>query len=280
MRNTIRRLLKTQKLNLRLLRLLDLHKPPFWFFGNCSKERMDIDGSIVHVIKPKNTESNKVLFYIHGGAFISGPMNVHWHFLSKIIKRTGYTVIMVDYPKTPEHDHRIIQKSIQSVYKYFINEYDPENIVMAGDSAGGNLIITTTLWAKENNIPMVSKLIPLSPAVEMTMSNEEAWAITEIDPFLAIDGIATCGKWYINGANPLDTNFSPVYADLSGLPAMDIFCGTYDMLYPDGKKFAQKAAEAGVNVNYHEYPKMIHTWMFFPIPEAKRAFEEIVTALK
>lgn len=277
--NTIKKQLSTQKLNLKMLRLIDIHEPPKLFFQNCNIKKIEIEGSTVHIAEPKNSDKKEILLYIHGGAFVSGPMRVHWHFLSKIAKKTGYQVAMVDYPKSPENDFRVVQKSVRAVYKYFIENYDASKMVMGGDSAGGNLTLTTALWAKEQGLPLPKKLLPLCPVTEMTMSNEEAWKIAETDPFLALEGIATCGKWYINGGNPLAPNFSPIYGELNGLPPIDIFCGTADMLYPDGKKFAQKAKESGVAVNYYEYPDMMHTWMFFPLPEAKKAFAEIVKAL-
>lgn len=278
-KNTIKRQLNTQDLNLGILRILDFHKPPFYYFFGCKIERKDIAGSIIHYIEPKEKKSDKLLLYIHGGAFIAGPTPAHWKFLSKILKQTDYNIAMVDYPKSPENDHTVIQKSVQEVYKYFIDKFDVSKMVMGGDSAGGNLTLTTALWAKDNNLPLPKSLLPLSPAVEMTMSNEDAWAVAEIDPFLAIAGIATCGKWYVNGGNPMQANFSPIYGNLEGLPPINIFCGTHDMLFPDGKKFAQKAKNAGVQVNYFEYANMMHTWMLFPIPEGKKAVKEIIALL-
>ena len=123
------------------LRKEDVYVPKRKYFKSRQITNFVISQTKITEIKSSD-QSKKLLIYIHGGAFISGPSQHHWDTIEKIAKTTNYTIWMCDYPKAPEHKILAINNNVDVVYKTASEKYNTENIVLIGDSAGGTLIIS------------------------------------------------------------------------------------------------------------------------------------------
>ena len=82
-------------------------------------------------------------------------------------------------------------------------------------------------------------------------------------------------RWYAGDLSPADPKISPLFGNMAGLPPMAVFTGTHDLLNPDAHRLKARAAQQGVPVELYEYPGMFHVWLLAPIPEARRAREQI-----
>ena len=217
---------------------------------------------------------DSIILYIHGGAFVNQPSPLHWRYVDKIARSTGTPLVMAVYPKAPVHQFTEAYDFLMAVYSEML-DFGYTNIIFMGDSAGATLSIGLAMWLKEQNKPMPSKLVLLSPCVDMTLENSEILYVKQHDPMLAVPGILEIGKEWSGGADLCDYRLSPIYGDLSELPPTLLLIGSYEILCPDARKFKELADRAGAPLSYREYPKMFHVFPGFPIPEADKANKEI-----
>jgi acetyl esterase/lipase len=136
------------------------------------------------------------------------------------------------------------------------------------------------MMARQEGLPAPSRLVLISPGLDMSLANPQIYEVERIDPWLGIPGgmeaVRLCGA----GLAPTDWRISPLYGDLSALPAMLLFTGTRDLLNPDSTLFAERARAAGVDVELVSGPGMIHVWPLIDMPEARKARDRIVAFLK
>lgn len=169
---------------------------------------------------------------------------------------------------------------VEPIYKDLIETVGNENLVLMGDSAGGGLSLGLAEKMNNEGVSQPSQIILISPWLDVSMSNPEIIKTDKNDPFLGIEGLATAGKSYAGSSDLSNYLVSPINGNIDGLAKITIFTGTYDILYPDAKKFNKLAKEKGITINYIEYPKMIHVWVIMNMPEATKATEQIIELLK
>lgn len=212
---------------------------------------------------------DRLVFYLHGGAYVCGPNRFHWPMLADLCRRTGITVAVVRYGLAPERPFPGSINDAMAAYRHFQKQY--ADICILGDSAGGGLALATALKIKNENLSPPSRLVLLSPWLDITLSNPEIAAVKN-DPFLATGALVPISAAYASGHDPKDPLLSPIYGDLAGLPPILLFCGAAEILAPDCRKFKDKAIAAGVKIFYEEWPDMFHVWVAAPlIPQAAAA---------
>ena len=227
-------------------------------------------------------QSNKVIFYIHGGSYWFEPMIEHYAMLHKLSKMAVARVVMPIYPKAPFHNVHEATSMVLARYLHLINdEYvAPEDIILMGDSAGAGMALSLLEVMRNRNYPLPGRAILLSPWLDISTSNPEMKQIQYDDPILHIEDLQFQGKIYADTLNVLDPLVSPIYGDLTKLPPIDVFIGTHDIFYADVKKLDEIATEDNVDLKVHTYANMDHVFMAYPIPEAHRALNEIVKLVK
>ena len=260
-------------------RRYDSHFPNRWVRHGCSVEQFQVQKNTVTILKPKRVKTKKILFFIHGGAFVYGPTAFHWEMLCDIAKQSGCVAWMVTYPKTPEYQVVEVVDNIIAAYQSALKRYDASRLVLAGDSAGGNLLLVLSLKAKELGLPQPAALIPICPLVDGRLSNPEILAVDKREPLLNVQHLHVIRGWYLGRSSAMAPFVSPLFGDLSGLPPIYMFIATDDILMPDGRLFVEKAREQGTSIRVYEGKDMVHVWPIFPIPEAKQARKEMVRVL-
>lgn len=247
--------------------------------SGCKLSSEKIGENNVWHLHPKKRSNQNVILYFHGGGYIEGMVKEQWKTIAKIAALTGSKVVIPDYPLAPENTYKDVFSMISATYEKVLESTSAENISFIGDSAGGGLLLSFAMLLRNEGRPLPKKLVALSPWVDISMTNPEMEAIEKYDPMLAIPGIKRAGEMYAAGADLTNFLVSPLYGNLKGLPPMHIFAGTHDILFPDEKLYVENAREAGVEIYYYEYPKMVHCWMFLPIQEAKTTIKQIVNIL-
>lgn len=223
-------------------------------------------------------DNQHILIHLHGGGFVMGSCKTHRHLASYLSKVTGIRVLLIDYRLAPEYPFPSGLGDIVRVYRYLIDsDYQPSQIVMSGDSAGGGLVVSTMLSLRENNIPLPKANILISPWLDLTVSGESIQSRAELDPQLTEEDLRYTATQYTVDkqlANPL---VSPVYADLSHLPPTLIQVGDHELLLSDSVTFAEKAKTDGVAVTLDIWDEMWHVWHSSApdLPEANEALEQI-----
>lgn len=240
------------------------------------------DGIKSEWLIPKGAAPEKVILYIHGGGYVSGSCSDHRGFVSKFAQFTGVTTLIFEYRLAPEHPFpAAVDDSVKMMEKLLILGYAPQNILFAGESAGGGLTLATLLALKEHQIPMPVAAVAISPWTDLTCSSDSYRTKNKRSP-------APLNSWFVFGSHYAGKQLknhpliSPLFGELKGLPPLFINSGEDDELFEDGLKFSEKAKEAGVNFTFRAGKGMVHCYpLLAPMfPEASDAMNEIVDFIK
>ena len=209
-------------------------------------------GRNLFVLTPKEEKTNKVILYLHGGAYVAEATSEHWEFLENVVKDTKSTIIMPDYPLTPKHTYKDVFTMITPLYKEIIDKVDKENLIVMGDSAGGGIATALVEKMAKENIEMPHKVILISPWLDVRLENHKIEEVEKIDNELNKETLKLAGIAYA-GEDGLDSYLvNPIDGDLSKLENVTILTGTKDILNPDAKLLDKKAKEQGRIVNIKE----------------------------
>ncbi|WP_299217354.1 alpha/beta hydrolase [uncultured Aquimarina sp.] len=261
------------------LRKEDVYKPKGSFYKKNVTRDFKISNSLVTEIGQKN-DSDKLLIFIHGGAFISGPAKHHWDTIKTITKQTDYNVWMCNYPKAPEHKISEISENVNSIYNEALKNYKSNQISLIGDSVGGTLIIALIQRLITNKQQLPNKLILVSPVMDSSMTNSEIDIIDVIDPMLSKAGLLSAKKMCAGHVDLKNEMISPLYGNFEGFPETILFLGENDITYPDQKLVVDKLKAAQVKIKVIEGENMPHIWPFLPImKEARLSLNEIIKEL-
>ncbi len=234
--------------------------------------------------QPRNAPSNRVLVYFHGGGYCVGSPVSHRHVISRLACKAKMRAVAPDYRKAPEHSHPAPIDDAVVVYSALLEEgVKPENIYLAGDSAGGNLVLATLLRLRELSIPMPAAACCISPWTDLSMSGETISSKVDADLVLTPTLLNQFATHYTAGT-PFDdcgndSAISPLAADLNQLPPLLIQVGSEEILLDDSLRIAEKAKKEGVHVELQIWEKMQHVWHYsFPmLKDGRLAIDEIAS---
>lgn len=232
--------------------------------------------SAAWVYTPGCTKDQVILFF-HGGGYISGSFYSHQDLIGRLAKATGCTVLAVDYRLAPEHPFPAALEDALLSYEFLIQQkIPPAHIFVAGSSAGGGLALSLMLKLIDRKEVLPRGAICISPWVDLALTGKTLDSNEEKD-ILQKDRIQMAADTYLQGHNPKDRLASPLYGDLKDLPPLLIQAGTRELFLDEIERFAKKAQESGVKVDFQRFDEMIHTWHLFAsqIPDGQDAFNKI-----
>ncbi len=227
---------------------------------------------------PRGAPTDRALLYIHGGAWFMGSPRSHRGMLSYISYESGVPALSIDYRLAPEYPFPAGLEDCVTAYTWLLDRgIAPHKIVVAGDSAGGNLTLALLVAARDARKPVPAAAVALSPATDLAGSGESFTTRAHLDPILANLGPSTILIDYIGTHDPREPLISPLYADLHDLPPLLIHVGDYEVLLDDSVRFGERAHAAGVDAQVVVWPEMFHVFQIFvPIlPEARRSVRQI-----
>ena len=246
----------------------------------CDVVESEVNGHRLFTATPKEGGSGAQILYLHGGGYVLDLDAVHWNLITGLIQRTGASVSVPIYPLAPEHRWQDGFAMVRKVFDNLAAAHGAQQITVMGDSAGGGFTLALAQMLRDDGKPPPARLALLSPWLDATAGDPEQIELEKIDPIISLSGLRTMGKWWASELDPRDPRISPLFGTLEGLPPMAVWTGTHDLLLPDAQRLREKAAEAGADLSYYEYPEMLHVWMTVPMPEALKARDEIAAFMK
>ena len=226
------------------------------------------------------SQSNSVVIYLHGGAYVQEMLVFHWLMLDKITSISDSTFIIPDYPLAPYSDYKKCYEKMTEFYKKVLEYYKGKRIIFMGDSAGAGLCVGLCMYFNEIGLPQPDKLILLSPWIDLVMDNPEINNYIKDDPTLKYDELKVDAMYWANGADLKDYRLSPIYGDVSCLKDVSVFVGTHEFFYPDIMKFVDKLNENHIQNDVHVGEGLNHVYPVFPIPEADEAIKIMSKLIK
>ena len=241
-------------------------------------EPTDAGGVPAEWISTPSSIENNLTLYLHGGGWIAGSINTHRDLAARISRAAKTHVLIIDYRLAPEHPFPEGLNDCLTAYNWILSKgIKPENLIIAGDSAGGNLTLASLIKLRDKGTPLPAAAVCLSPVTDLTLSGESYKTKAELDPSVKREDIEFMVTQYVNLKDRQNPLVSPLYADLRDLPPILIHVGTAEVLYDDSIRFAKQAKEAGVDVTLEVFENMIHVFhTFAPLaPEGQEAIEKI-----
>ena len=223
------------------------------------------------------TETERVVLYFHGGAYVMGSRTTHRALAGRIARAANARVLLPEYRLAPEAPFPAAVEDAVSCWKWLLAEGQrSERMAIAGDSAGGGLALACLLALKRAGDPLPACAVGLSPWADLEGSGPSAQPGAVNDPMLTPEGLRESGLQYATTAELRNPLASPLHGDLSGLPPLLIQVGTREILLSDSTRFAEKALAAGGEVTLEVEEGLIHVWQMLPgVPEAEDAVQRI-----
>jgi epsilon-lactone hydrolase len=214
----------------------------------------------------------KAVLYLHGGGYVIGSLDSHRHLAAEAGRSAGARVLAIDYRLAPEHPFPAPVEDTVAAYRHLLQTgIRPGAIALAGDSAGGGLVVGAMLAIREAGLPLPACGWCISPWVDMEALSTSFVDRSETDPTVQKATILDMARLYLNGADPRHPHVAPVYGDLRGLPPLLIQVGSVETLLDDSLWLAREAGKTDVPVDLQIWPEMIHVWhQFHPVLTAGR----------
>jgi len=242
-------------------------------------ESSQLAGIDVDWLRPKKSDKSKVIFYLHGGAYVIGSRRTHRQMVSHMARAAGAVAVLPEYRLAPEHPFPAGIDDAVAVYRALLESgYKPENIVISGDSAGGGLSVATLLALRHAGDPLPAAAVLLSPFLDVTASGESATTRAGKDPWFEVTDMEVVARYYCPDESKWrEPLVSPVFANVSGLPPMLIQVGDDEILLSDSTRLVEKLDAAGIDVEFEIFPDMWHVFQMFvgKMPEGKKAVAKI-----
>jgi len=242
-----------------------------------SVKRFDVDGLPLAWISPE-TDSQTVILYLHGGGYVSGSLVTHQMLCADLACSAEARVLFVEYRLAPEHPFPAALDDTRKAYHWLLAQgVAPENIFVAGDSAGGGLSLALTLSLQDAGEPLPVGVVSISPWTDLTMSSVSHREKARAEMTLHPDNLRMWAFCYAGEGDLQNPLISPYFAEYAGFPPLLIQVGSEEVLLDDARVIAEKAEAAGVNVTLSVCEGMWHVWQTLGrlLPEAHEAFDEI-----
>lgn len=243
------------------------------------REAVDAGGVYAEWSRPRETRTGGVLVYLHGGGFTIGSVPAYRDLSARLAVGTDCDVLTVEYRLAPEHRFPAALDDAVAAYTWALEQAGGRPVVVAGDSAGGGLTLSTALVARDRGIAAPTGLALISPLLDLAHTGRSVEANASIDPIVTPAGSHAYAVRYLGeDGDPFTPLASPLFADLAGLPPTYVQVGTAECLLDDALRVARRLRDAGVDTDLDVWPDMLHIMPFFAsrVPEADRALQAVV----
>ncbi|MFZ1997059.1 MAG: alpha/beta hydrolase [Solirubrobacteraceae bacterium] len=226
----------------------------------------ELGGVPVIFIEIAETKPRGVIFHIHGGGFALGSATSSVGFVSDLARKAGMSAITVDYRLAPEHPYPAALQDVTAAYQALLQrESTGAQIVVSGESAGGNLALELLIGGNRRGLVMPAAAVLFSPMTDLTVTGDSYTTKADTDPNITAAAIQTRANDYLNGTgtDPADPLVSPIFADLTDLPPLLVQAGSHEVLLDDATRLATRAAANNVAVTLDITPGVGHVFQAF-----------------
>ncbi len=239
-------------------------------------EKISANGVAAEWTSTPGAARDAAVLYVHGGGYVIGSLDSHRHLVAETGRAANAVALALDYLLAPEHPFPAAVDDAVSGYRFLLAQgFRPGRIAIAGDSAGGGLVVAAMVAIREAGLAQPGCGWCLSPWIDMEGLGGSMETKAEADPMVQKVGLLEMAGLYLGGADPRAPLAAPLYADLTGLAPLLIQVGAAETLLDDAIRLAQRAGAADVRIDLQIWPEMVHVWpLFWPELQAgKRAID-------
>ena len=226
-------------------------------------------------VMPKDQRRSGVILYLHGGGYTCGSLEYAKGFAATLASECGVRVFCPAYRLAPEHPYPAALDDALESYQYLLKKgYEPRQILLAGESAGGGLIYCLCLRLKQLGMALPCGLVGISPWTDLTGSGDSYRDNREKDPSMTPELLQFYAKCYTQ--DPTDPLCSPLFGDLTGLPPSLLFVGGDEVMLDDTRALHNRLLSAGCRSKLHIAPERWHAYVLYCLNEnMAQDFEDI-----
>ena len=219
----------------------------------------------------------RVVLFLHGGAFAFHARNAYAEFAARLARALGVRVLVPEYRLSPEHLFPAALDDCLGVYQALLAQGTaPGDIVVAGDSAGGHLVLGLLQRLLQERLPQPACAIALSPVTDATLSSDTLQSLAHVDPLLDAASLPTLRDLAFPRELWLDPTASPVRGEYAGTAPILMLVGTSELLLDDVCRVAQRVHETGGRVVCEVWQDMPHVFpLLFVLREQALALQDM-----
>lgn len=228
-------------------------------------------------VKPDNLcDPDHVILYCHGGGYISGGTGYAGNLAVKIAMATGITVYSFAYRLAPEHPYPAAAEDADAVWNYITGKVaDAGHVLLAGDSAGGNMALCLTQRLISEGKPAPREVLLFSPWTDMTGTAGSYESNRDIDPILTKEFVMNSARAYIGDRDPADAAFSPLFGSFENFPPVFIMAGRNGILIDDSIRLKDRIEQAGGRAELDIEEKGWHVYQHLPGSMSRKAMKRL-----
>jgi epsilon-lactone hydrolase len=227
-------------------------------------EKVSANGVPAEWTSAPGADATRAVLYVHGGGYVIGSLDSHRHVTSEIARDLGARTLALHYRLSPEQPFPAPVEDTLAGYRYLLAQgIAARNIALAGDSAGGGLVVAALVAIRDAGLPQPACGWCISPWVDMEGIGGSMTSKASDDPIVQKEPLLEMSAHYLNGADPRSPLAAPLYADLRGIAPLYIQVGAAETLLDDAIRLAGVAGAADVPVTLEVWPEMVHVWHLF-----------------
>jgi acetyl esterase/lipase len=228
-------------------------------------------------LRPSGSDGNRLIIYYHGGGFLFGSPLSHRSVTTHLAQFSTAPVLSINYRLAPEHPAPAAHNDCFNAYRWALEQgFNASAISLVGDSAGGNLALSTAIRARDDDLPMPGAVVMLSPALDLAGDGESHTRLANA-PLLTKQLIDLFNRAYVGDGDLRSSLVTPFYSNMSGLPPVLIHVGSNELLVDDSIAIAERLKQAGSPVELKVWQDMVHCWQLYGpmLDESMQSMQEI-----
>jgi len=210
--------------------------------------------------RPARIRKGAAILHLHGGWFNWGTAQAFRHLVGHIALSAGMDAFIPDYRLAPEHPFPAAVRDAEACYRGLVQR-GIKKIVLSGDSAGGTLALVllsiATKQAASGGVVPVAAVV-MSPVTDLALTGESFETRAEADPYFIKSQVVGLVCSYLGESDPKNPLASPLYGDLTGLPAVRVHVGDDEVLLDDSRRYVERAVAAGLDAKLDVWMGMAH----------------------
>lgn len=226
----------------------------------------EVDAAGVPAIwcNPQEAAADRVVLYTHGGGFMGNTAHSHRKLAAHLAKAAGARALVVEYRLAPEHVFPAQLDDAQTAHSWLLDQGVPASgIALAGDSAGANLAIGLALRLGLEGAPRPAAVAVFSPWVDMEHGASTLASNADKDALISLGVVTMMSQMVLGeGGSARDPLINALHADFAGYPPLHVTAGGDEALLDDSQRLAERAREAGVDVELRVVPDQQHVFVF------------------
>lgn len=236
---------------------------------------VSLSGMYGEWIRPARPHAkNRVILYCHGGGYMTGSCSYARSITTKLATSASLDVFCYNYRLAPEFPYPAATEDAMDAWNYLMMlGYGAKDVIVAGDSAGGNLALSLSLKLKSECRFLPGGLLLFSPWTDLTASGKSHETKISVDPILSPDYLATVTRAYADGEDLTDPLISPLFGDYTDFPPVFIQVGTNEILYSDSNQLHKKMLSTNAPVRMEAFRGMWHVFQMSPFKTAYEAID-------